>query len=118
MNYRKCGLTEYIFMHDKLQHAIIIVLGVVVVLRLLDGIMRGVNFKTYLKLVMSKVLILVICFFTKIIDFLTISNELIYDIVVTFYIFESTCEIFLLGKEYGLPLPSKLQELMTKYIVE
>ena len=52
------------------------------------------------------------------IDFLTISNELIYEIIVCFYVFESACEVFLLGKEYGLPLPDKLSELIEKYIVK
>lgn len=117
MNYEKCGLSEYILQHDKLQHAIIIVLVTVFLLKTFDMILNGFDFKTWLRLLMGKIMIIVICLFTKIIDYLTISNELLYDIIVTFYIFESVCEIFLLGSDYGLPIPEKLKNLIDKYIV-
>lgn len=117
MNYEKCGLTEYILQHDKLQHAIIIVVATVFLLKTFDMILYGFDFKTLLRTLMGKIMILVICLFTKIIDYLTISNELLYDIIVTFYIFESVCEIFLLGADYGLPIPEKLKNLIDKYIV-
>lgn len=117
MNYEKCGLTEYILQHDKLQHAIIIVVATVFLLKTFDMILNGFDFKTLLRTLMGKIMILVICLFTKIIDYLTISNELLYDIIVTFYIFESVCEIFLLGADYGLPIPEKLKNLIDKYIV-
>lgn len=117
MNYEKCGLTEYLMQHDKLQHAIIIVIGVVFVLKSLDMLLNNFDFKSFLRLFMSKILILIICFFVKIIDYLTISNEMLYDIIVTFYIFESMCELFLMSAAYGLPLPEKLQSLINKYVV-
>lgn len=118
MNYNKCGLTEYLMQHDKLMHAMVIVLGVIVVIKLFDMLITGFNFKEFVRIILSKILILIICIFAKIIDFLTISNDLLYDCIITFYIFESTCEVFLIGKDYGLPLPSKLQELIEKYIVK
>lgn len=113
-----CGLTEYLMMHDKFLHCLLLELAIVFSVKLLDNITKGFDIKEIFNIFLSKLLIIVICVIVKGIDFLTISNELIYEIIVCFYVFESACEVFLLGKEYGLPLPDKLSELIEKYIVK
>ena len=113
-----CGLTEYLFAHDKFFHCLIIEVVLIFFIQIIDNFNHGVSLKFIGDIFLNKLLVLVICFSVKIIDFLTISSELIYEIICGFYVFESACEIFLLGEKYGLPLPPKLKELIEKYIVK
>lgn len=113
-----CGLTEYLMQHDKFMHCLLLELSLLFAVKVLRNIDKGFDLKKIFDIFFSKLLIIIICVIVKVIDFLTISNEMIYEIIICFYVFESACEVFLVGTEYGLPLPDKLKELIEKYIVK